>query len=277
MRPVNVKNINYRDQVASRHRQAFVLKIVVAVLGTVVVVAGLIYLLFFSNLFDVREVSFNGLYTVSSDVFKVKIDESLNQKILKYLPLRNNIFFFSTSNFENEFASTYPIFKSVNIQKKLLHGLVLNFLERKPAGVWCFASTDSTGSSQAGSVQVGHCQYFDEDKVLWGQPGKSSGFIFLTIEDNRQTESRQIDNEFFEPIMEVAKSMLGEIKNIIIPADSFNEFRVYTTDYYIIFTTDSDILNQIDVLKIFMKDKNGDPNFHPQYIDLRIDGRVYYK
>jgi len=225
-------------------------------------VAGVIYLLFFSRMFDVREVSFNGLDTVSSDMFRGKIDEKLNQKILKYLPRRNNIFFVNTGNFEKEFASDYPVFKSVNVHKKLFHGLVFDFLERKPAGVWCLKDS---------------CSYFDNDKVLWGQPAKSSGFIFLTIEDNRQSENKQIDDDFFRPIMEIAKNMTGEIKNITIPADAFNEFRVYTTDYYIIFTTDSDVKNQLDVLKIFLADKNKDSNFHPQYIDLRIDGRVYYK
>lgn len=269
MHPVNIKKLNHKDEVARRHRRDFILKIVVIVFLVVTVVSGLIYFLFFSRLFDVRGVAFNGLDTVSSDVFRTKIEENLNQNVFKYLPRRDNIFFVNTSNFEKEFASAYPVFKSVDVRKKLLHGLVLNFLERKPAGVWCFTST--------GSVQVNHCQYFDENKVLWGQPAKSSGFIFLTIEDDRQSDGRQIDSNFFGPIMEVAKSMPGEINNIVIPEGSFNEFRVYTADYYIIFTTDSDIQNQLDVLKIFLNDKGKDTNFHPQYIDLRIDGRVYYK
>jgi cell division septal protein FtsQ len=266
MRPVNIKKLNYKDEVARRNRRIFILRIVVMVLGTIAVIMGIIYLLFFSRMFDVREVSFNGLDTVSSDKFRLKIDENLNEKILKFLPRRNNIFFVNTGNFEKEFASEYPIFKSVNIQRKLLHGLVLDFLERKPAGIWCF-------NPPVG----GDCSYFDDDKVLWGQPAKSSGFIFLTIEDRRETTDKKIDEDFFKPITRVVKSMTGEIKNIIIPADSFNEFRVYTTDYYIIFITDSDIQNQLDTLKIFMNEKNKDSNFHPQYIDLRIDGRVYYK
>jgi len=262
MRPVNVKRLNYRDEVARRHRRAFVFKILAFVFGIIAIVAGLIYLLFFSRLFDVREVSFNGLDTVNSDVFQVKIDETLNQKIFGYLTRRNDIFFVNTGSFEKQFALAYPVFKSVNVQRKLFHGLILNFLERKPAGIWCFKEG---------------CSYFDDDKVLWGQPSKSSGFIFLTIEDQRDITDRKIDDDFFGPIMEVAKNMEGEIKSIIIPADSFNEFWVYTADYYIIFTVDFDIQNQLDVLKIFMNEKGKDSNFHPQYIDLRIDGRVYTK
>lgn len=271
MRPVNIKRLKYKDEVVNRHRRAFVLRIAVVIIGTIAVVAGITYLLFFARLFDIREVSFSGLNTVGSNEFRTKIEENLNQKIFRFLPRRNDIFFVNTNKFEKEFASAYPIFKSVNVQRKLLHGLALDFLERKPAGIWCFGSASLTTS----------CSYFDEDKVLWGQPAKSSGFIFLTIEDHREGASRQIDEEFFKSIMEVAKSMAGEIKNIIISADSFNEFRVYTADYYIIFTTDSDIQNQLDVLKIFLDDKIKDSSlvngFHPQYIDLRIEGRIYYK
>lgn len=266
MRPVNLKKINHRDGVVRRHRRIFILKIVAMVASVIIVVAGLVYLLFFSRLFDVREVSFNGLDTISSNEFQVKINEHLDQKLFKFLPKKNNIFFVGTADLETNFSSAYPIFKSVDIQKKPLHGLVLNFTERKPVGIWCF------GESAGGS-----CSYFDESKNLWGESAKSSGFIFLTIEDRRKKEDRQIDDEFFKPIMEVAKKMTGEIKNIIIPENSFNEFRAYTSKYYIIFSTESDIRDQLDVLKIFMNDKVKNPDFNPQYIDLRIDGRVYYK
>ncbi len=262
MRPVNLKKLNRKDGVARRHRQVFILKIVAILAGVIIVVFGLIYVLFFSQIFDVREVSFNGLDTVSSDEFRTKIDDTLNQRFLGYLSRRSNIFFLSMDKLEKELFLDYPIFKSVNVHKKLLHGLVFDFLERKPVGVWCFKED---------------CSYFDEDKVLWGHPAKSSGFIFLTVEDNRQTEDRQIDDDFFKPIIEVAKNLTGGIKKITIPRDSFNEFWVYRADYYVIFTNEFDIKNQLDILKIFMEEKIKDPDFHPQYIDLRIEGRVYYK
>jgi len=264
MPPANVKS--YRDEIARRHRRVFIFKIIAIVAGTVAVVVALIYFLFFSRIFDVREVSFSGLDTVNSDEFRGKINDKLNQKILKFLPRRNNIFLVNTRNFEAEFATAYPILSSVKVQKKLLHGLIFNFSERKPAGIWCFKES---------------CSYFDDNKILWGQPAKSSGFIFLTVEDRRIKSSWQIDDKFFKPIMEVAKNMAGEVNNIVIPEGSFNEFRAYTAHgYYIIFSTDSDIKNQLDIFKIFLAEKKDSlpaGGFHPQYIDLRIEGRIYYK
>ena len=64
----------------------------------------------------------------------------------------------------------------------------------------------------------------------------------------------------------------------MIPENSFDEFRVYTDrGFYLIFSLDSNIKNQTDVLRIFLDEKSKDPNFNPQYLDLRIDGRIYYK
>ncbi len=262
MRPVNIKKLNYKDQVARRHRRTFVFRVVLGGLGIGAAGAGLVYLLFFSRFFEVREISFSGLDVMSSDELRSKINDTLNQKLLRYITRRSNIFFVSASGLEKEFTSTYPIFKSVKVAKKLFHGLIFNFVERKPAGVWCFKES---------------CSYFDNDKILWGHPAKSSGFIFLTIEDKRDRPSREIDDEFFKPIMEVARES-GTIKNVVISADSFHEFRVYTAaGYYIMFSLDSNIKNQLEIFNIFLAERDKSLEFHPQYVDLRIDGRIYYK
>lgn len=259
--PIHIQNRSYRDEVARRHRRTLLFKIVLGGLGLGAAVVGLVYVLFFSHFFEIREISFSGLDTMSSEEFRSKIGDDLSQKFFQYLP-KNNILFVNAGKFEKDFASSHPIFKSVKVEKKFFHGLIFDFVERKPAGIWCFKVD---------------CSYFDADKVLWGRPAKSSGFIFLTIEDKRDRPSSKIDDEFFKPIMEVAKNMSGEIKNIIIPSDSFNEFQVYTAKgYYVILSIDSDIKNQLDILKIFLNEKK-DVNFNPQYVDLRIDGRIYYK
>ncbi len=269
MRPVKIKRGNYKDEVVRRHRRSFIFKTISILVVAIGIIVGLAYFLFFANLFDIRTIEFNGLNTVNSDEFSGKINERLDQKIFNLFPRRNNIFFVNTKNFETEIISAYPVFKLVDVRRKLFHGLVFNFTERKPLGVWCFTEQDSLKESS--------CSYFDEERVLWGKTAKSSGFIFLTIDDQRGQNEKWAEDEFFEPIMFVAKSMAGEIKKVLIPKDSFSEFRVYTYNYYIIFTIESDIQGQLDTLKIFLTEKSNDQGFRPQYIDLRIDGRVYYK
>ena len=67
------------------------------------------------------------------------------------------------------------------------------------------------------------------------------------------------------------------VNKIEIRPDSINDFYIYTTNgFYIIFNMEISIPKQIEVLKIFLAEKGQD--FKPtEYIDLRIEGRVYYK
>ena len=68
------------------------------------------------------------------------------------------------------------------------------------------------------------------------------------------------------------------IKSVVIPENSLNEFRVYTDrSFYLVFSLDSNIKGQAEVLKIFLDERAKDPNFNPQYLDLRIGGRIYLK
>ena len=66
------------------------------------------------------------------------------------------------------------------------------------------------------------------------------------------------------------------IKRIEIPADFIDDLTVHTAKgYYILANTGSGMDKQLDTLRIFLKNKGAD--FHPEYIDIRIEGRVYYK
>ena len=67
-------------------------------------------------------------------------------------------------------------------------------------------------------------------------------------------------------------------RSVTIPENSVDEFRVAAAGGYdILFSLDSDYKNQLSVLRIFLDQKGKDPAFDPQYLDLRIDGRVYFK
>ena len=136
----------------------------------------------------------------------------------------------------------------------------------------------------------------------WGPATRSSGFILLTIEDNRSRDVFAVDKDFFKAIKEVVSDLPDSIKSIVIPENSFDEFRVYTDkSFYIIFSLEAGVGDQLETLRIFLEDKSKlgvgsrrgegpsgagtphkggnsvDPGFAPQYVDLRIKGRVYYK
>lgn len=272
MRTANIKKPNYHDNLASRRRRVFIFKIALVVGAFVAGVGGLVYFLFFSNVLTVKEISINGLTSLDKQNILSEINSTLESKTFKYLKTQKNILFFNPSRLRGEIMAQSPVVKDLDIKKKYPHEIVLGFTERKPVGIWCFQND---------------CYYFDKDRVTWGNAAKSSGFIFLSIQDNRTPANPgAIDKDFFDAIMTVLSGITTfnvvipdlTVKNIVIPAGSLSDFQVNVAQGYpLMFSLDSDIKNQLDILKIFLNDKKKDPSFGPQYIDLRIDGRVYYK
>ena len=260
MRPGNIKS-KYTDNLARQKRAHFLFKIGLVFILVAIAIGGILYLLFFYKFMDVRAVTIEGLKTINSEELRDKIMERLEEKYLGYIPRKDYLLFLDTDDLRSEILSQYPTLKSVEIEKNMPHELIFKLNEREALGIWC--------------LRDNNCQYFDSDKNTWGPAGKSSGFLIMTVEDKRKNE--KIDDEYFNSIkllIDKDKKLPVTIKDIIIPEDSFRDFRVNTSDeYYLLLSLDSDIPQQIEVLKIFL----GEGQLFNEYIDLRIDGRVYYR
>ena len=266
MRPANIKS-GYTDTLSRRRRGRFILEILAGLASFIVIGAGLVYGLFFAKALDLRSMSINGLSTLNPDDMKGEVAKVLEYKFMGHIPRKNNLFFLSSENLSQYILSKFPIIKSVGVEKKFPHALILNFKERTAVGTWCFNGLD--------------CKYFDIDGNSWGQAAKSSGFLISSVDDRRSLNSKELDKEYFDRI----KIFLGNpaglhfmVGDIIIEQGSFREFKVNSSDGYpILFSLDSNIPEQIKLLTIFLENKSKETEFKPQYIDLRIDGRVYFK
>ena len=264
MKAYDVKKLSYRDELARRNRLFFILKLSGFVFGFLVLVGGGTYFLFFTDSLGIKDITINGLETVEQDIVLAEINGQFDYKKFGHLQTKKNIIFFDADTLEADLLSANPVLKSVQAGKHLPHRLVIDIVEREPAGIWCSNN---------------ECRYFDDEMQTWGPAVRSSGFLFLTVEDERSREKFGIEEDFFRAINEVVGGLPGlTVKTVIIPENSFDEFRIYTDkDFYLIFSLGVSIKNQLEVLKIFLEEKTKDPNFHPQYIDLRIEGRIYYK
>ncbi len=264
MRSYDVKKLNYRDKLARRNRLFFILKLTGFIAAFVGVVGGGTYFLFFTEKLEIKDITINGLKTLDREIIMSEINRQLDYKKFGYFHTRRNILFFDGSALEANILASNPVLKDADMSRKLPHKVILDIVEREPAGIWCSAD---------------ECRFFDKEMNTWGPAARSSGFLFLLIDDLRSREGFAIEEGFFRSINEVARGLPGLIvKTVAIPENSFDEFRVYTDKgFYIIFSLDSNLKNQLEVLKIFLEERSKDPNFHPQYIDMRIEGRIYYK
>ena len=236
------------------------------------------YLLFFTPYLQITDVSVNGLRTIAPEEVESLMDSvpigrqaAVFQNIFsvfKFINIRQqkNIIFFDVDTAQDKILAQFPVIKSVAIRKDYPHKLTFDLVERSPIGTWCFNDK---------------CRYFDDDGVLWGRSLRSSGSLLLIVEDKRgdiDTPDR-IGLNLLDGINTIIAGFdnIGiRIKNIEIPAGSINDLKVYAAEgYYILTDSSSNMDTQLDTLRIFLKNK--DTNFHPEYIDIRIEGRVYYK
>ena len=295
MRPVDVKKLKYKDKLASKRRQKFRLKSMLIGVVVVVILAGIGYALFYAPWFKVNSVIFEGLTDGhQNDVQKV-VDDALSRKILG-IPIGRDIFFLRSGSLVADLTSQFSFLESVSVQKKYFHTLKILATERQAEGVWCFGSTPSTSSGQVTlttSTSSPDCRYFDKNGVTFGQAIQSSGVLLLNINDLRvvsaSTSLTTVDSRFLEAIQTVVPELTSQdvkVKNITIPVGTYTEFDVLVSTnsdasvggaYALKFSLDSDIKNQLDIFRIFRTQKMADGALRPQYVDLRFDGRVYYK
>ena len=265
MRPAQVNTIKYKDNLAEKRRKVYLLKTLFFVGLAIVIVGLLLYLFFFSGLLEIKEISVNGLNKVDKEKFDDNLNERLDSRWLGYVENQKNVVFFDSDAFKAEVLSAFPEIKEVSINKNPPHSLDINVTERITAGIWCFED---------------NCKYFDAEGNTWGETAKSSGFLILSVEDLRR-DSKDIDMGLLGEmilISEHLKEIDIFVNKFIIPENYIGDFDVLTSkDYKLIFSIDSDIEEQLEILDIFLAEKQKEPEFKPQYIDLRINGRIYFK
>ena len=258
---------SYSGNLARKRQRRFFAKLTIFLVAGLISVAGLIYLFFFAPYLKITEKNINGLKSVEAGEVLSIVDLEVNKNILSFLGLKflNNIVLFDSKFLKDKILAQLPVIRGVEIVKEYPHKISINITERTALGTWCLDRG---------------CYYFDEDGVLWGKALRSSGSLLLNVEDLRPAEGRvKIDIQMLAGIKELVSGLenIGvKVNRIEIPADSIGEFRVYTTrGYYLILNIESNIKDQINVFRILLKEKG--EGFNPQYIDLKVEGRAYFK
>ena len=270
MRVSSVKGSHYVDSLAQKRRRSFIVRLSLMLVGIVLCVAGVFYALFYSSWFDLNDYEISGAQNIDPAIIKENLNTYRDYRLFKFLPVSRNILFFDVSEAENVLLEKNNLLKTIQIEKKYFHALSVTLVERNALGVWCFENY----------IGDHKCKYFDIDMKMWGDLDKTTGFILLTVEDYKTIDRQTINKEYFDGIRKLTNNLRSfmAIKSIAIPAKPLSDLIVYTDrPYYLQFSLESNIDDQISVLKIFLNNKKDDPNFAPQYLDLRVDGRVYYK
>jgi len=243
-------------------------------------ITGVVYLLFFANLMDLRALDISGAESISRDELKTAADNWLGTEFLGVARNRN-LLFVSSEKLASELTAKFPRIDSAEIRKEFPHGLKITVVERQSAGIWCFVA-----SGRPFNNAQGKCFYFDKNGVAYAEATQSSGFLILNVADYQGQAvalgSRVSSEEWTRNIIMARELLLKigvSVAEISIPSGSFDEFDAKTAGgWKILFSNSTDITKQITSLGILLRDKLlAEKRTGLQYIDLRIQDRIYYK
>ena len=262
----------YKDEFKQKKRRKLFFRLMFWGCVCVVGLVGVAYLLFFAKVFDIRTVEIQAsdeLHASLSDIVKNWLDEEFWK-----LTRRNNILLISADALARQLVADLPKLEFIAVDVDFPHGLILSAVERKPVGVWC-------------PVVQGRCFYFDKEGVAFDETKPSAGFLITVINDYRHGKTIELGDrvaatDWLGNIIK-ARDLLAkadiDISGFFIPADSFDEFHAQTADgWTIMFSIQTDVEKQIHALATFMKEKlTPGQKSNLQYVDLRIQNRIYYK
>lgn len=260
------KSFNFENPrlLKARENRKRILKKVIVYFG-IIIVLSLIYLLFFSPVFIIKEIEINGLEKIGRANLNKIIDEYRQSRALFVFP-RNNLWTFSRTGLKERVYKHY-YFDKFDIKKKLFNKIIIALKEKESAINWltnnlCF-HLDLTGTA---------IEYCETDKGL------------LTVLDQRNKELQIGD-------MALEKEELAQLLELNSQLKALSQFRQFTLEkenkqvtvnmeeiLQIKFDMTNVIGEQVARLKALLDNKDFNSNLKKfKYIDLRFGEKVYYQ
>lgn len=271
--PASWSDIHSREK--RRYRRVFfVLSIVAVYVFSVAVVWAVVY----SPLFRIKNVEITGNRNVSSQRVTDLVDSEIfdGSALNKLLGGRNLLAW--PRNLSQKTLNLIPELNSVSIEKSYVkRNIKIVVEEKQPFGSWCL--TETSGSQEAA---IQNCFWFDGQGNTFKRAIGMEGSIFTVVDDYSQKNlgigSKILPDKFIPNIFSIFKAVAGSglrVKKMRLNDLSLEEMEVDTYDgpkiyFSLRFPADS-VANAIGSIK--GKTVFGDL----QYVDFRVENRVYYK
>jgi len=219
----------------------------------------LAYVLLLSPIFKIKAIKISGNRVIG--------DEEIQNSLKNH----NNLFLATENKLRAILIKDFPRILSLEIHKNIFEKTIdLEIVERKEAGIFC----------------RGECYYIDKDGVIFEKAPQTSGTLILTIKDNSEKEvemgKNALDKEFMAELIDLKEGLLNQsglkVIDFIIETDVLKDLRVDTNEgWYILFDRARDLRSQLQALILVLEEKIKEGRKNLEYIDLRIENRVYYK
>ena len=225
-------------------------------------IGGLAYFLVWSPFFWVGEIK------VEAADGEGEIEEIakrvLEEKIFYFIPLKS-VFLAPTEEIEKRILERFPEIRLVNVLKKMPSVLEIKIEERVGIGIWC-------------RLSLSGCFKIDREGVIFRESPLIGGNLVLNIYG--ENNSAKIRDKVIPPgvidFILTAKKVFPDARDFEFVSDE--ELKATTIQgWQIYFNPSVPAISQIDALKVILKNETEEGLAALEYVDLRIEGRVYYK
>jgi len=240
------------------------------VLSIILILLVIIYIFFYSPLFEIKYIYISGNQNISSDVLEEKLIKWQLQQRRFIIFKQKNILLFSKGWLKERLKSEYEV-DQVNISKKLPNTLTIELHEQLPSLIW----------------KTGDDYYYLDQNGNYAQEANMESLLteLITVQDESNeslNKNKQVINKNKLDFIKNLDQKIKEVQNIEISAYSMtnnatSQVNAITVDgWKIYFESSHDLDQQIFNLTEVLT-KKIDSTQSLEYIDLKIDGRVYYK
>jgi len=239
--------------------------------------AGIIYFLFFSEWLQVGKIMVEGNRTIDKKLILDVVEPYLHKKVFFIFP-SNNFFFIPTYRIEDEISSDFKRIGLVKAERGFPNSLAIRVEEKKAVLLFC-------GN--------GGCVWVDEEGVAYNKSSYAealadSGEVVI-VQDNSNssleagqavTTAAYVDfaNRLWHAFPDkIAK----ELAYLSTPLPSAEEIRANTKEGFLVyFDITADLDRSLALLKKVIDEEitgKGGQTACLDYIDLRVSDRVFYK
>jgi len=251
----------YKKRKSKKKRRVFILLILLVLI--------LAYILLFSPLFKIQAVEIFGNREVETEEIKNNFNYG-------------NIFLNTEEKIKNDLIKKIPKISDLEIKKDLIKRTIkLEIQERKEIGIVCQISEQRTGNNE----QFEECFYIDGQGIIFEEAPQTSGSLILLIKDYSQRDyylgKKVFEEGLINFISETREGLSSEIGLRVLEFEILfyptNELKVVTSEgWYILFDLERHFKNQLLGLKTALEEKIQNRETL-EYVDLRIENRIYYK
>lgn len=244
-------------------------------------VSGSGYFFVFSKFFKIKNISVIGNDYIVSAAIIDSFNDVLNQK--KFVVLKNNnINFLNIDDAKTDLMSAFPRIEEINLEKKYPSDIKIAIKEKEVSEILCKGDKYWDGKKEEDTSK---CYFIDKNGVAFDEAAQTQGFLILKIIDKREQDiglnSKALNKEFVDfvgVIRKKFKSVLSQnIKWFVLEHPAQREVVAVVDNWKIIFNIEGSPEKQLFVLKEVMEKEIKDQKNNLEYVDLRIDGRAYYK